>query len=142
MAIHLIKLVVGVKTLEDFAEIQRREAFDYHGDLAVPCWTRFMPKRAQEVLDCGGSIYRVLNNKIQCRHKILGFEMVEIDGQKRCMIVQDARMIKTISKPRRPFQGWRYLEPGKAPEDRGVYSAGDEEIPADIEAGLKDAGLL
>lgn len=143
MTVHIIKLAVGVETLDDFAQIQKRESFDYHGQTAVPCWTRYKPKRADEILTGGGSIYRVIKNRILCRHKILGFEMVEqTDGKTMCMIVQDARMIKTLSKPRRPFQGWRYLDPAKAPEDRGVYSGGDEEIPADIEKGLKEAGLL
>ncbi|MAF98518.1 MAG: hypothetical protein CMH26_07780 [Micavibrio sp.] len=144
MSIHLIKLVAGVQTLEDYAEIQKREVFDYHGQPATACWTRYKPKRGDEILRDGGSIYRVIKNKIQCRFKILGFEIVEQpDGKTMCMIVQDARMIKTLSKPRRPFQGWRYLEPGKAPADRGVYSDADaEDIPPDIEAGLKEAGLL
>ena len=144
MAIHIIKLVAGIKSLDDYAELQKREVFDYHGQAATPCWTRYKPKRADEILRGGGSIYRVINNKIQCRFKILGFEMVEQpDGKSMCMIVQDARMIKTLAKPRRPFQGWRYLEGAKAPEDRGVYSAADaDDIPADIEEGLKEAGLL
>ena len=142
MSIHIIKLVVGIDSLEAFAELQKRETVDYNGTPAVPCWTRYAPKRADEILSTGGSIYRVIKNRIVCRHKILGFEMTEVDGKKQCMIMQDARMIQTLSKPRRPFQGWRYLEPAKAPEDRGVYSAGDDDIPADIEDGLRNAGLL
>jgi len=142
MAIHIIKLVVGVDSLEAFAELQKSQTVDYNGTAAVPCWTRYAPKRADEILSAGGSIYRVIKNRIVCRHKILGFEMTEIEGKKQCMIMQDARMIQTLSKPRRPFQGWRYLEPAKAPADRGVYSAGDEDIPSDIEEGLRDAGLL
>ena len=144
MAIHLIKLVAGLQSLEEYAELQKGQVFDYHGSPATPCWTRYKPKRAEEIIRDGGSIYRVIKNKIQCRYKILGFEMVEQeDGKSMCMIVQDARMIKTLSKPRRPFQGWRYLELAKAPPDRGVYSAADaEDIPPDIEEGLKEAGLL
>jgi hypothetical protein len=142
MSIHIIKLVVGIDSLEAFAELQKRQTMDYNGTPAVPCWTRYAPKRADEILSTGGSIYRVIKNRIVCRHKILGFEQVEIEGKKQCMIMQDARMIQTLSKPRRPFQGWRYLEPAKAPADRGVYSAGDEDIPEDIEDGLRNAGLL
>lgn len=142
MAIHMIKLVVGAETLEEFANWQKREVMDYHGQPAVPCWTRFMPKRADEILKSEGSLYRVIKNRIQCRQRILGFEMVETDEGKKCMILQDPRIIKTLVKPRRPFQGWRYLEPAKAPADRGVYSGGDEDIPAEIEEGLREAGLL
>ena len=53
-------------------------------------------------------------------------------------------IIQTISTPKRPFQGWRYLEPAAAPRDRGVY-LGDgqrEEIPMDMEDELREAGLL
>ena len=104
MTIHLIKLVVGIETLEDFATLQKRETIDYHGQSAVPCWTRYQPKRAEELLRTSGSLYRVIKNRIQCRQRIIGFEMVE-DGErgKRCMIMQDPRIIKTLSKPRRPF---------------------------------------
>ena len=89
-----------------------------------------------------GSVYRVIKKRILCRQRILGFEMVDTDDGKKCMILQDPRIIKTLSKPRRPFQGWRYLEPAKVPADRGVYSGGDEDIPAEIETGLREAGLL
>lgn len=142
--IHIIKLAVGIDDLQMFCDLQSREMFDYHGTPAVPCWTRFKPKRADEILQKGGSIYRVIKNRIQCRHKILGFEMVETSAGTKCMIVQDAQMIETIAMPRRAFQGWRYLKAGDAPDDRGVYTGKDaqESIPEDMEDELKDAGLL
>lgn len=143
MSIHIIKLVVGCDTLEEFAERCRVDVIDYNGQPAIPCWTRFMPKRADEILSGEGSIYRVIKNRVVCRMKILGFEMVETaEKGKMCMIMQSPRIIQTMSKPRRPFQGWRYLEPSKAPGDKGVFTAAEEEIPADIEAGLREAGLI
>lgn len=143
MGIHIIKLVVECDTLEEYAERCREEIVDYHGQPAIVCWTRFMPKRADEILQSGGSIYRVIKNRIVCRMKILGFEMAEVEGKgTMCMIMMSPRIIQTMSKPRRPFQGWRYLEPAKAPGDKGVFTAAEEEIPADIEDGLREAGLL
>ncbi len=145
MSIHLIKLVAGVPDLHSFYEWQQNEVFDYHGTAAVPCWTRYKPKRADEILREGSSIYRVIKNRIQCRHKIIGFEMVETkDKGTRCMIVQDAQMIKTVHMPRRPFQGWRYLKPCDIPPDCHIYDglATQNEIPPDMEAELKEAGLL
>ncbi len=142
---HIIKLAVGVEDLDHFKQIQERETFDYKGQLAVPCWTRYKPKSADEILANSGSIYRVIKNRIQCRHKILGFEMVETDHKgTMCMIVQDAEMIEVVSTPRRAFQGWRYLKPDDVPKDIGAYSRGDsqDQIPADLEAELKEAGLL
>ena len=143
--IHIIKLAVGVDDLAHFYEIQRRHEIDYHGVPAVPCWTRYKPRRADEILQGGGSIYRVVKNRIVCRHKILGFEMVETKEKgTMCMIVQDAQMIETVHMPRRAFQGWRYLKPSDVPKDKGVYTGGgiQDNIPADMQDDLKEAGLL
>lgn len=143
MSIHIIKLVVGVDSLEEFQARQKREMVDYHGQPAVPCWTRFAPKRADEILRDGGSIYRVIKNRIQCRHKILGFEMVETKEKGRmCMIMQDATIIRTVSTPKRPFQGWRYLKPADAPRDIGIYTGEEEEPPEKMAEELRAAGLL
>ncbi len=142
--IHIIKLVVGIDDLERFYALQQREMFDYHGVPAVPCWTRYKPKRGDEILQKGGSIYRVIKNRILCRHKILGFEIIE-DTPKgtMCMIVQDAMMIETVHMPRRSFQGWRYLKATDAPPDRGVYTGGESDaIPDDLANELKEAGIL
>ena len=89
-------------------------------------------------------IYRVIKNRIQCRHRILGFEMVETKHKgTRCMIVQDVQMIQTIHMPKRAFQGWRYLKPGDTPPDRGIYDPrGGNNIPIEMEEELKAAGLL
>lgn len=142
--IHIIKLAVGVEDLDHFRRIQESHCFDYHGVKAVPCWTRFMPKRADEILKKEGSIYRVIKNRIMCRHKILGFEMVEDTAKgTMCMIVQDAEMVETVHMPRRAFQGWRYLKASDAPQDRGVYTGEtEEEIPDDLAMELKEAGIL
>ncbi len=145
MAIHMIKLIVGAETLEDYARWQSQEVFDYHGQPAVPCWTRFQAKRADEIVRSGGSLYRVLKSRIQCRSRILGFEMVELEGQgKKCMILQDPEIITTVSAPHRPFQGWRYFDEAKAPEDRGVYVLGQETDapPPEMEEELRAAGLV
>ena len=144
MTINMIKLVVGVDDLDQFFEIQQAQQFDYHGQMACPVYTRFKAKRAEEILK-GGSLYRVIKNRIQCRTRILGFEEVETEEKgKMCMIVVDKDIIQTISKPKRPFQGWRYLESSAAPKDRGFY-LGDgvrDEIPEDMENELRDAGLI
>ncbi len=105
-----------------------------------------MPKQADEILRSGGSIYRVIHNKIQCRHRILGFETVETEVKgTMTVIMQDAEMIRTVPVPRRPFQGWRYLKAADAPEDMGVYDGrviGEGEDSAELQAALHEAGLL
>ena len=76
--------------------------------------------------------------------RILGFEMVETDAGQKCMIMQDTAIIQTYAKPKRPFQGWRYLEDSDAPQDRGPFDPEMEEadIPTDMEEDLRAAGLL
>lgn len=144
MPIHMIKLVVGVDSLEDFALRQKDERVKFEGQWAVPCWTRFQPKRAEEIVKTGGSIYRVIKNRIVCRHKILGFQMVEVEGQGTfCNIMQHPDIIQTVAVPRKPFQGWRYLEEKDAPKDRGLYRLGQgDDPPAEMADDLRAAGLL
>ena len=145
MSVHLIKLIVGVQDLDDYARWQSQQVKDYQGEPAVPCWTRFMPKRADEILKSGGSLYRVLKSRIVCRSKILGFEMVETQSHgTRCMIMQSPEIMTTVNIAHRPFQGWRYLDPAKAPPDRGVYVLGQgvDEPPEEMAEDLRAAGLL
>lgn len=145
MTLHLIKLIVGSNDLEQYAQWQSQETLDYHGQPAVPCWTRFMPKRAHEVLKTEGSLYRVHKSRIVCRSKILGFEMVETKNHgKRCMIMQSPEIITTVAQSHRPFQGWRYFDAAKAPADRGLYILGEDNDapPPEMEEDLKEAGLL
>ena len=145
MSLHMIKLIVGSEDLEQYARWQEQEVMDYHGQPAVPCWTRFMPKRADEILKSEGSLYRVMKSRIVCRSKILGFEVVETKSHgKRCMIMQDPEIITTVTQHHRPFQGWRYFEGPKAPADRGVYILGEDmdAPPEEMADDLKEAGLL
>ena len=145
MTLHVIKLIVGCEDLSEYAGWQAQEEVDYKGMRAVPCWTRFAPKRADEILRGGGSLYRVMKGRIQCRQKILGFEMVETkDKGKRCMIMQHPEIMCVVNAPHRPFQGWRYFEGAKAPEDKGLYVPGiiDDEPPEEMSAELREAGLL
>jgi len=143
---HIIKLAAQVESIQHLYEIQRRLEIDYNGQRAVPCWTRYKPKEADLILKECGSIYRVVKNRIICRHKILGFEMIETPEKgTMCAIMQSAEMIETIAAPRRAFQGWRYLKPSDAPPDKGPYTGQDpeeDEMPEDMREALNEAGLL
>lgn len=140
--IHLIKLVVGVESLDAFAELQQAQRFDYEGRPANVIWTRHKPKQADDLIN-GGSVYRVIKNKICCRQRILGFEEAQHPTKgKMCLIVVDAEIMQTLSKPKRPFQGWRYLKPAQVPRDKGVFLAGGDRPPEDMESDLRAAGLL
>jgi hypothetical protein len=140
----MIKLVVGVDDLDHFLEIQQNSIVEFEGQPANAVRTRFKPKRADDVLN-GGSLYRVIKNKIVCRQKIIGFSSWESpDKGTQTLIMVEPEIIQTYSTPKRPFQGWRYLEPAAAPKDRGIYLGDNqrEDIPEDLEESLKEAGLL
>ena len=143
--LHMIKLVVGLSDLESFYRHQGASVTDYNGAPANIVYTRYKPKSADEILSSGGSIYRVLNRRILCRQKILGFEQVETKEKgTMCAIMTETDIVQTYAKPKRPFQGWRYLHPKDAPKDRGFYTGGGalDEVPPDLEADLIESGLL
>jgi len=144
MALHLIKLCVGCDTVEDLLA-WRLAAADAPGDVESATtgrpWilrTRQTPKRAAEMLD-GGSLYRVFKGLILARQPIVAVETVGEGVAKRCEITLADRLILTRPAPRRPFQGWRYLEPADAPPD--LAGAEDHEtIPADLARRLSEVG--
>ena len=145
MAIHMIKLVVGIDTLEDFAAWQAHERVMFEGQEANIVRTRFLPKKAEEILKSEGSIYRVIKNRIVCRQRIIGFDTYESsDKGTQSLILTDTDVIETVSTPHRPFQGWRYFDQAKAPKEKGVYVLGQahDAPPPEMEEELKEAGLL
>jgi hypothetical protein len=142
MTLNLIKLAVGIRDLEHLAEVQPKWYTTYHGQTVFPIWTRLKPTRDAELV--GGSVYRVVKNKIQLRQRIVGIELIEDEQDgKYCLIFVDPEIIQTVATPQRPFQGWRYFESAKAPADRGIFVPGQsDEVPEDMQDDLKDMGLL
>lgn len=139
MALHMIKLCVGVDNVEDLAEWQDKRVKELvkKGKPPNPFHdTRMTPKRAEEML-AGGSLYWVIKNHIIVRQKLVGFEQVkDKEGKAMCRVHLDAQLVRTKSRKKRPFQGWRYLEPGDAPAD--VDGKGPA-LSADLEQALKEA---
>ena len=155
MVVHLVKLCVGVESIDElaqwFASEDCKKARKRKG-LRSPNehshWTRMTPKRAEEVLD-GGSLYWVIRGRICVRHRILRLDPVEDEqGKGYCAIVYVPTMILTQTRPRRAFQGWRYLEDEDAPPDladqRGAIRAAKAEadLPVKMIEELKALGLL
>ena len=91
------------------------------------------PKRAEEML-AGGSLYWVIKHYIIVRQRLIGFEEVkDKDGKAMCRIHLDPELIRTKPRKKRPFQGWRYLEPGDAPAD---LDGKGPALSADLETAL------
>lgn len=130
MPLHIIKLGVGVPDVE---WLERRA--DKGGPLTVH--TRMTPKRAAEVED-GGSLYWVVKGTIVCRQPVLDIVTQGEGKTSRCEIMLEPRVIRTAPMARRPFQGWRYLEPKDAPSDLDTLDAG--EAPEDLVRQLRELG--
>lgn len=136
--IHLVKLCVGIDTVEQLAEYRVRHYAPGEPNRHV---TRMFPRRADEILN-GGSLFWVIKGTIQVRQKILALEeLVGDDGVRRCAISMDPELIRTEPAQRRPFQGWRYLEPENAPADLPRSRARESELPMKLQLALAEIGL-
>jgi hypothetical protein len=135
MTVHLIKLCAGASSLHDLAQWQRQQP---RSELMHV--TKHMPKRADELLQ-GGSLYWVIKSMIVARQKMIELRPITIDGISYCGLVYDPEIITVQPRPRRPFQGWRYLDPADAPADIAPYRFG-EEIDNALEMELMALGLV
>jgi hypothetical protein len=136
MPLHLLKLAVGIADIEDLRRIRAARLAERGGSWV---YTRNYPRRAAEVL-CGGSIYWIIRGHIRVRQRVTGFcRERDENGRRYCLIEVDERLIPTLSRPWRPFQGWRYLPPEDAPPDR---SGDDGPSPDRLLAELRSLGLL
>jgi len=144
MTVHLLKLSVGVENIEHLTALQsRRRQEAKRGGIGDRIWhqTRHMPRRAAELLD-GGSIYWVIKGLIRARQRVRELEaVIGIDGIRRCRIILDPGLVATEPRPRRPFQGWRYLSDADTPPDRDAHAA-DGGMPPEMEAELRSLGLI
>ena len=146
MTVHLIKLCVGCESPQDLREWQEARLAERRkrGErLVLQHLTRSTPKRRDEVLD-GGSLYWVIKGYVRVRQRIVGLEAaVGEDGEPRCAIIYDPELVAVTPRQHRPFQGWRYLEPERAPEDlrEGEWPQG-EEPSSGMLAELRELGLL
>jgi hypothetical protein len=86
------------------------------------------------------SIYWVIAGAIVCRQPIQRLaSYTDAEGKDYCDIIMAPDLIRTIPYPKRPFQGWRYLDPKDAPPD---IAANDAENSVEIAAELARLGLL
>ncbi len=136
MALHILKLCVGVDTLEELADWQAGRLKQMKGvPKRLSHVTRMTPKRRDEILD-GGSLYWVIKGQIAARQPIVDLKPAVKNGQPHCAIVYEPVLIPVARRLHRPFQGWRYLKPEDAPADLPRGASGE------LSAELAKLGLL
>ena len=141
--LHIIKLCVGCDSLAELAQWQEARLKQTRAKGQKPQLvhvTRMTPKRADEVLD-GGSLYWVIKGHIAARQKLLAFRAVKKNGIPHCGLVYDKTLVPVVARPRRAFQGWRYLEAADAPPDLAL-TKGAKELPEALQRELAALGLL
>lgn len=140
MPVHLIKLAVGIDSVQHLRDVHAQRQATYGSIFTV---TGVSPKRTDELLD-GGSLYWVIKHFIAVRQPILDLETMKDpareDGKTVCRITLGEH-VPVTGQPRRPFQGWRYLKPEDAPPDIVTGSDGGEP-PPEMAAELRALGLL
>ena len=145
MTLHLVKLCVGVDTVEDlqdwvtFRLEEKRRAGQTPEHFHT---TRMMPRRGEELLD-GGSLYWVIRGNVQVRQRLLEIRPFrDKDGIRRCKLMLEPKLVLTEWQPRRAFQGWRYLAAKDAPRDIAGDKARIAALPPKLRRELAELGLL
>lgn len=145
MTVHLVKLCVGVDTVQDLGDwqVQRLSMLARAGKTPELCHrTMQTPRRRAEVLD-GGSLYWVVKGVILVRQRILDLKpATKDDGRACCGIVLEPALVTTRPQPRRAFQGWRYLEPADAPADAPMLAGADDGVPPGMREDLRELRLI
>lgn len=142
MPLHIIKLCYGWDSIDVLEErirdrVKLARSQGDSDDMAVQ--TRMEPKRASEVL-AGGSLYWVIKSQIVARQEVIDIRpFADGGGVKRCLIIVKPELVRTAPRPRKPFQGWRYLEATDAPPD---LRNSDAEMPEEMRKELARLGLL
>ncbi|WP_342629162.1 DUF1489 domain-containing protein [Nguyenibacter vanlangensis] len=144
--LHLVKLAVGIASIDDLSHRQRTMMDDAgdgldgtHADGNPWLRTRMFPRRAEEILG-GGSLYRVIGGMILCRQRIVAIRPDQReDGAACALVVLDPLIVPVAPRPMRPFQGWRYLRPADAPPDLGHGGGDTAALPDTLRRDL--AGL-
>tara|TARA_Y100001970_G_scaffold283401_2_gene398415 strand:- start:37100 stop:37525 length:426 start_codon:yes stop_codon:yes gene_type:complete len=141
MGLHLIKSAVGISNVSELLSRQKIFLEDYGRVFNI---TRYSPKRSDEILD-GGSMYWIISRQIRARQKILGIEKFKSNNNKteKTALVLDKKIYLTIPVPRRPHQGWRYLEDSQAPPDiNNEQSEQTRKLPENLVLELRNLGLI
>lgn len=141
MTVHLLRMAVGVDDIGHLRRIQQARR-DAGADGALFTHTRNTPRRAPELV-AGGSIYWIVKGFVRVRQRVVGIERrTDDEGRSHCIIGIEPDLVPTVLQARRPQQGWRYLDPADAPDDRPRGPTAAADMPAEMAAELRELGLL
>jgi len=132
-SLNISKVAVGCASFDALRKRQQSRLTDG----IVPIVTRFMPKRADELI--GGSIYWIVKHRIAARQTILGFAE---GADRRTVIRLDPKLVPVRARAKRAHQGWRYLAPEDAPADFDGEDEGMAELPANLVVKLTALALI
>jgi hypothetical protein len=132
--LHISKVAVGCASFE---ALRRRQAQRETGGV-VPIVTRFMPKRAGELV--GGSIFWIVKHRLTARQTILG--LAEREQDRRTVISLSPELVPVRARPKRAHQGWRYLAAADAPPDFSGEDDGILELPPELAVRLSALALI
>jgi hypothetical protein len=139
MTLHLIKLAVGAKSIDDMRVWQAARAKQ---SPPLRHRTRNFPKRAAEILD-GGSLYWVIAGVISVRQRITDIrEAKQPDGTRCTDLVLHRTLVPVRGRLMKPFQGWRYLAAADAPPDEVIATATTLALPESLRRELAALALL
>lgn len=146
MSLHLIKLCVGVDSVETLRQhvthmATRAKASGLPYDVGHT--TRSTPTRASEIIG-KGSLFWVVKGHVACRQPITDIRpFTAHDGVRRCQLILGPDVVDVEPRPRKRFQGWRYLTPDEAPPDLAAMAAADlAKMPDNLRRELAGLGLL
>ena len=143
MTLHLIKLCVGVESLEIWRVGRGPHGCDSKkkGQARTRSRDPADAEAFEELLD-GGSLYWVIKGQIAARQRFLDIRPARSkDGVPRCGLVYEPKLVPTLRRAHRPFQGWRYLDTKAAPPDASTLT-GAKGLPPQLRAELAELGLL
>ena len=145
MTVHLIKMSVGVESVDHLARIQAERLLRARRQGVEPVlrhFTRNTPKQAGDLVN-GGSIYWVIRGFVRVRQGLGDIERhADDDGRPLCALCLDPVLVKTELRAHKPFQGWRYLRAEEAPPDVRAAEGSAPGIPEEMAAELRSLGLL
>ena len=133
-SLNISKVAVSCASLETLARRQQARARDG----VVPIYTRFRPKRADELI--GGSLFWIIKHRIVARQTIISFE--DSGADRKTVIRLDARLIPVRPYPKRAHQGWRYLSESDAPCDLDALETESDEMPSKLLGELASLALI